>query len=71
VFHLTFPKEWKHTDISQLFSPFGKYEIISGEKMNEMNLTSPENKNIIYIKRYNESLSLFVGNRRWICFMVI
>ncbi|XP_018310858.1 poly(A)-specific ribonuclease PARN isoform X2 [Mycetomoellerius zeteki] len=23
VFHLTFPKEWKHTDISQLFSPFG------------------------------------------------
>jgi len=40
VFHLTFPKEWKHADISQLFSPFGKYEIISGEKMNEMNLTS-------------------------------
>lgn len=23
VFHITFPKEWKHTDISQLFSPFG------------------------------------------------
>ncbi|XP_012226535.1 poly(A)-specific ribonuclease PARN [Linepithema humile] len=23
VFHLTFPKEWKHADISQLFSPFG------------------------------------------------
>jgi len=28
VFHLTFPKEWKHADISQLFSPFGKYCII-------------------------------------------
>ncbi|KAG5319117.1 PARN ribonuclease, partial [Acromyrmex heyeri] len=23
VFHLTFPKEWKHTDIIQLFIPFG------------------------------------------------
>ncbi|XP_076653140.1 poly(A)-specific ribonuclease PARN isoform X2 [Halictus rubicundus] len=23
VFHLTFPKEWKYSDISQLFSPFG------------------------------------------------
>ncbi|XP_076298678.1 poly(A)-specific ribonuclease PARN isoform X2 [Lasioglossum baleicum] len=23
VFHLTFPKEWKYGDISQLFSPFG------------------------------------------------
>ncbi|XP_076228203.1 poly(A)-specific ribonuclease PARN isoform X3 [Nomia melanderi] len=23
VFHLTFPKEWKYNDISQLFSPFG------------------------------------------------
>ncbi|XP_076248460.1 poly(A)-specific ribonuclease PARN isoform X2 [Calliopsis andreniformis] len=23
VFHITFPKEWKHNDISQLFSPFG------------------------------------------------
>lgn len=23
VFHITFPKEWKHADISQLFSPFG------------------------------------------------
>lgn len=23
VFHITFPKEWKHSDISQLFSPFG------------------------------------------------
>ncbi|XP_072749603.1 poly(A)-specific ribonuclease PARN isoform X2 [Anoplolepis gracilipes] len=23
VFHITFPKEWKYTDISQLFNPFG------------------------------------------------
>ncbi|XP_024881595.1 poly(A)-specific ribonuclease PARN-like [Temnothorax curvispinosus] len=23
VFYITFPKEWKHADISQLFSPFG------------------------------------------------
>ncbi|XP_076623597.1 poly(A)-specific ribonuclease PARN isoform X2 [Colletes latitarsis] len=23
VFHITFPKEWKYSDISQLFSPFG------------------------------------------------
>lgn len=27
VFHLTFPKEWKFTDISQLFSPFGGVQV--------------------------------------------
>ena len=27
VFHLTFPKDWKHSDISQLFSPFGSVYI--------------------------------------------
>lgn len=25
VFHITFPKEWKHSDISNLFSPFGEH----------------------------------------------
>ena len=24
VFHITFPKEWKFSDINNLFSPFGK-----------------------------------------------
>lgn len=24
VFHVTFPKEWKTTDVSQLFSAYGK-----------------------------------------------
>ncbi|EFN75773.1 poly(A)-specific ribonuclease PARN [Harpegnathos saltator] len=27
VFHITFPKEWKHTDINQLFSPYGGVQI--------------------------------------------
>ena len=25
IFHVKFPKEWKASDISQLFSPFGEY----------------------------------------------
>ncbi|XP_032520459.2 poly(A)-specific ribonuclease PARN-like isoform X2 [Danaus plexippus] len=27
VFHVTFPKEWKRSDISQLFSPFGQITV--------------------------------------------
>ena len=25
VFHVTFPAEWKTSDLQQLFGPFGKY----------------------------------------------
>lgn len=27
ILHITFPKEWRFNDISQLFSPFGKYTV--------------------------------------------
>lgn len=40
VFHITFPKEWKHTDISQLFSPFGKYCIDTNKTELTFKLTS-------------------------------
>lgn len=26
ILHITFPKEWRFNDISQLFSPFGKLQ---------------------------------------------
>lgn len=63
VFHITFPKEWKHTDISQFFSPFGEYCIDTSKNRNRHKICMSQ-------MCTSSAITIFVY-RRWLCFMVI